>query len=79
MAGGQEAWLNCSRIRTEVDDSSFLGKRERGGAVVIGTSSTKYLQQTLLDLENGLYQTRWCRRFDDGWPRMKRIAGRYWH
>ena len=54
-------------------------KREYGDAVVIGASSTKHLEENLVDLEKGPLPDEVVQALDAGWEKTRATAGRYWH
>ncbi|KAK5079787.1 hypothetical protein LTR70_007599 [Exophiala xenobiotica] len=56
-----------------------LLKRENGDAVIIGASSTKHLEDNLVDLEKGPLPDEVVKAFDAGWEKTRGISGRYWH
>lgn len=56
-----------------------LLKRENGDAVIIGASSTKHLEQNLVDLEKGPLPEDVVQALDAGWERTKVVSGKYWH
>lgn len=57
---------------------SFL-KRDNGDAVIIGASSTKHLEENLVDLEKGPLPEEVVRALDAGWEKTRAVSGKYWH
>lgn len=56
-----------------------LLKREKGDAVIIGASSTRHLEENLVDMEKGPLPDEVLQALDAGWKRVREEAGRYWH
>lgn len=56
-----------------------LLKRDKGDAVIIGASSTKHLEENLVDLEKGPLPDEVVQALDAGWEKTKAVSGRYWH
>lgn len=56
-----------------------LLKREHGDAVIIGASSTKHLEENLIDLEKGPLPDDVVEALDQGWEKTKSVSGKYWH
>ncbi|KZV72566.1 Aldo/keto reductase [Peniophora sp. CONT] len=56
-----------------------LLKRELGDAVIIGASSTKHLEQNLIDLEKGPLPEDVQQALDEAWTSVMPIAANYWH
>jgi aflatoxin B1 aldehyde reductase len=54
-------------------------KREYGDAVIIGASSTKHLEENLVDLEKGPLPEEVVQALDAGWEKTRAVSGRYWH
>lgn len=54
-------------------------KREHGDAVIIGASSTKHLEENLVDLEKGPLPEEVVQALDAGWEKTRAVSGRYWH
>ncbi|KAI7156646.1 Aldo/keto reductase [Hortaea werneckii] len=54
-------------------------KRENGDAIIIGASSTKHIEQNLIDLEKGPLPGEVVQALDRGWEGCKGISIRYWH
>ena len=54
-------------------------KRDHGDAVIIGASSTKHIEQNLIDLENGPLPHEVVEALDAAWDRVKGISHKYWH
>lgn len=56
-----------------------LLKKEHGDAVIIGASSTKHLEENLVDLEKGALPEDVVKALDAGWELTKGVTTRYWH
>ncbi|VDB87118.1 unnamed protein product [Peniophora sp. CBMAI 1063] len=56
-----------------------LLKRETGDAVIIGASSTKHLEQNLIDLEKGPLPEDVLEALDEAWKLVLPVASNYWH
>lgn len=58
-----------------------LMKREHGDNVLIGASSTKHIEQNLLDLEKGPLPQEVVDAIDEAWLAVKANPGslKYWH
>lgn len=56
-----------------------LLKRESGDAVIIGASSTKHLEQNLIDLEKGPLPDDVVKALDQGWERTRGKCSKYFH
>lgn len=56
-----------------------LLKREYGDGIIIGASSTKHIEQNMIDLEKNPLPEEVVKALDEGWERVKGLAGRYWH
>ena len=56
-----------------------LLKREFGDAIIIGASSAKQLDDNLANLEKGPLPEEVLKAFDEGWAKVKGIAGSYFH
>ncbi|KAI0697766.1 Aldo/keto reductase [Cytidiella melzeri] len=54
-------------------------KREYGDAVIIGASSTKHIEQNLVDLEKGSLPEEVVKALDEAWLSVSGIATNYWH
>ncbi|KAK3061831.1 hypothetical protein LTS18_005345 [Coniosporium uncinatum] len=54
-------------------------KRESGDAIIIGASSTKHLEENMVDLEKGKLPDDVLEALDQAWERVKGISIRYWH
>ncbi|KAI7537727.1 hypothetical protein KC317_g18015 [Hortaea werneckii] len=54
-------------------------KRENGDAIIIGASSTKHIEQNLIDLEKGPLPDEVVQALDRGWEGCKGISIKYWH
>ncbi|KAI6941567.1 hypothetical protein KC355_g15530 [Hortaea werneckii] len=54
-------------------------KRENGDAIIIGASSTKHIEQNLIDLEKGPLPDEVVEALDRGWEGCKGISIKYWH
>ena len=54
-------------------------KREFGDAIIIGASSTKHLEENLVDLEKGPLPEDVVAALDAGWERTRGGSGKYWH
>ena len=52
-------------------------KREFGDSVIIGPSSTKLLEEILVDLEKGPLPEKVVRALDAGWEKTRTLTGRY--
>jgi len=57
---------------------SFL-KKDNGDAVIIGASSTRHLEENLVDLEKGPLPEEVVRELDAGWEKTRVVSGKYWH
>ena len=57
---------------------SRLGK-EFPDAILIGASSTKHIEQNMVDLEKGPLPDDVVKALDQAWERVKPLALRYWH
>lgn len=56
-----------------------LLNRAHGDAVIIGASSTKHLEQNLVDLEKGPLPEEVVKAFDAGWEKTRGLSTKYWH
>ncbi|KZV72567.1 Aldo/keto reductase [Peniophora sp. CONT] len=56
-----------------------LLSREHGDAVIIGASSTKHLEQNLVDLEKGPLPEDVLKALDEAWVSVLPTASNYWH
>ncbi|EGP89260.1 unnamed protein product [Zymoseptoria tritici ST99CH_1A5] len=54
-------------------------KREHGDSIIIGASSTKHIEQNLVDLEKDALPEEVVKALDQGWEGCKAISGKYWH
>ncbi|KAK9236968.1 NADP-dependent oxidoreductase domain-containing protein [Lipomyces kononenkoae] len=54
-------------------------RRELGDAVIIGASSTKHLQENLIDLEKGPLPDEILEALDHAWTKTKGVASNYFH
>jgi aflatoxin B1 aldehyde reductase len=54
-------------------------KRENGDAVIIGASSTKHIEQNLLDFEKGPLPQDVVDAFEKGWALTRGITWKYFH
>jgi len=54
-------------------------KRELNDAIIIGASSTKHLEQNLIDLEKGPLPNEVLEALDRGWEKVRGISWKYWH
>jgi aflatoxin B1 aldehyde reductase len=56
-------------------------KRDMKDAIIIGASSTKQMEANMLDLEKGPLPEEVLKAFDEGWDKVRGVAGvgRYWH
>ena len=54
-------------------------KRKYGDAIIIGASSTKHIEQNLIDLEKGPLPEEVVKALDAGWETTRGISNRYWH
>ena len=57
---------------------SKLG-REFPDAILIGASSTRHIEQNLVDLEKGALSEEVVSALDQGWERTRRVTSKYWH
>jgi len=57
---------------------SQLGKKYPD-AIMIGASSTKHLEDNLVDLEKGPLPEEMVQALDKAWERVKSVAVKYWH
>ena len=57
---------------------SKLG-REFPDAILIGASSTRHIEQNLVDLEKGALPEEVVSALDQGWERTRRVTSKYWH
>ncbi|KAI0790223.1 Aldo/keto reductase [Irpex lacteus] len=56
-----------------------LLKKEHGDAIIIGASSTKHIEQNLIDLEKGPLPEDVVNVLDDAWKLVSPVAANYWH
>lgn len=56
-----------------------LLKRQYHDAILIGASSTKHIEQNLIDLEKGPLPKDVVTALDEAWARVKGVAAKYWH
>ena len=56
-----------------------LLKRDKGDAIIIGASSTKQLEQNLIDLEKGPLPDDVVKALDVGWSKTRGVTARYSH
>ncbi|RDX42990.1 Aldo/keto reductase [Lentinus brumalis] len=56
-----------------------LMKREFGDSVIIGASSTKHIEQNLIDLEKGPLPEEVVKALDEAWLSVKPYAANYFH
>lgn len=54
-------------------------EREKGDAIIIGASSTKHIEENLIDLEKGPLPQDVLDALDVGWEGCRGITTRYWH
>ena len=54
-------------------------KRDKGDAIIIGASSTKHIEENMLDLEKGPLPEDVVRALDAAWERVRGLSWRYWH
>ncbi|MCJ1299638.1 hypothetical protein MMC08_002430 [Hypocenomyce scalaris] len=57
---------------------SQLG-RKYPDAILIGASSTKHIEQNLVDLEKGELPDDVLKALEEAWERVKPLTGKYWH
>lgn len=57
---------------------SQLGK-EYNDAILIGASSTKHIEQNMVDLEKGPLPEDVIKALDQAWEKVKPLALKYWH
>ena len=53
--------------------------KEFPDAILIGASSTKHIEQNMVDLEKGPLPDDVVKALDQAWERVKPLALRYWH
>lgn len=56
-----------------------LLKRDKGDAIIIGASSTKHMEENMVDLEKGALPDDVVQALNEGWNKCKGTAIRYWH
>jgi len=56
-----------------------LLSRDKGDAIIIGASSTKHMEENLVDLEKGKLPDDVVEALEEGWGKCRGLAGRYWH
>ncbi|KAI0092389.1 Aldo/keto reductase [Irpex rosettiformis] len=56
-----------------------LLKKEHGDAIIIGASSTKHIEQNLIDLEKEPLPEEVVKALDDAWSLVSGVATNYWH
>lgn len=54
-------------------------KRENGDGIIIGASSTKHMEENMVDLEMGPLPDDVVEALNKGWEKTRGITGRYWH
>lgn len=54
-------------------------KREYGDAIIIGASSTKHMEQNMIDLEKGPLPEEVVQALDLAWEKVRGIAWKYFH
>ncbi|KAI9686493.1 MAG: hypothetical protein M1822_003504 [Bathelium mastoideum] len=54
-------------------------KRERGDAIIIGASSTKHMEQNMLDFEKGPLPDEVVQILDQAWERVRGLSYKYAH
>ena len=54
-------------------------KRELGDAIIIGASSTKHMEQNMIDLEKGPLPDDVVQALDQAWDRVRGTAWKYFH
>ena len=54
-------------------------KRDKGDAIIIGASSTKHMEENMVDLEKGPLPQDILDALDAGWEKARGISIRYWH
>jgi aflatoxin B1 aldehyde reductase len=56
-----------------------LMSKEKGDAIIVGASSTKHLEQNLVDLEKGQLPGDVLEALEKAWLTTKAVAPKYWH
>ncbi|KAF7972036.1 hypothetical protein HWV62_19261 [Athelia sp. TMB] len=71
--------LTAAEIALRWISHHSLMSREHGDSVLIGASSTKHIEQNLLDLEKGPLPEDVVKALDEAWDSVKSHAVVYWH
>lgn len=53
--------------------------KQHGDAILIGASSTKHIEQNLVDLEKSALPDDVCQKLDEAWEKVKPLSLVYWH
>ncbi|KAF8849387.1 Aldo/keto reductase [Acephala macrosclerotiorum] len=61
-----------------IEHHSFM-KKEYDDAIIVGASSTKHLEENLLDLEKGPLPEDVVGALEKAWLKTKGVAPKYWH
>jgi aflatoxin B1 aldehyde reductase len=56
-----------------------LMKKEHGDAIIVGASSTKHLEENLVDLEKGPLPEDVVQALEKAWMTAKAVVPKYWH
>ncbi|KAI0783921.1 Aldo/keto reductase [Irpex lacteus] len=78
-AAAQKHNLTLAEVALRWVSHHSLLKKEHGDAIIIGASSTKHIEQNLIDLEKGPLPEEVVNVLDDAWKLVSVVATDYWH
>ncbi|CZR58186.1 related to aldehyde reductase [Phialocephala subalpina] len=71
--------LNMAEVAMRwIEHHSFM-KKEFDDAIIVGASSTKHLEENLVDLEKGPLPEDVVEALEKAWLKTKGVAPKYWH
>ncbi len=71
--------LTIAEVAMRWIEHHSLMKSEFGDAIIIGASSTKHLEENLVDLEKGPLPEDVVEALEKAWLKTKAVAPKYWH
>ncbi|KAL1604964.1 hypothetical protein SLS60_004505 [Paraconiothyrium brasiliense] len=76
---GEEHKLTVAEISLRWLKHHSALSQSLGDAIIVGASSTKHLEQNLVDLEQGPLPDEVIKALESAWMKAKAVAPKYWH
>lgn len=71
--------LSVAEVALRWLEHHSLMENDLGDAIIVGASSTKHLEQNLVDLEKGPLPEDVVQALETAWLGVKAVAPKYWH